>query len=144
MKTVFFYGTEVALLGLAKQVRTKVFHEEQGIDQTLDFDGNDEMAFHVLAFMDGTPIGTVRMIAFGEHGRVGRLCVLKEFRSKGTGSQLMEEIENGARKEGILTLELHSQLHVADFYLKLGYEKDGPIFEEAGISHVNMKKNLAT
>jgi predicted GNAT family N-acyltransferase len=144
VKTVCFCGADAVLLDRAQWVRMAVFHEEQGIDQALDSDGDDETAFHVLALKDEKPIGTVRMAVSGECGRVGRLCVLKAFRSQGIGRRLMREIEDGARREGIIALELHSQVSAAGFYLKLGYEKVGPPFEEAGIPHVRMKKNLKT
>jgi len=33
---------------------------------------------------------------------------------------------------------LHAQIQTVDFYQKLSFEKDGEIFEEAGIKHYKM------
>ena len=33
---------------------------------------------------------------------------------------------------------LHAQIRTVDFYQKLSFEKDGEIFEEAGIKHYKM------
>jgi predicted GNAT family N-acyltransferase len=37
---------------------------------------------------------------------------------------------------------IHAQEYVKDLYYKLGFEKVGESFEEAGISHIKMIKNL--
>jgi predicted GNAT family N-acyltransferase len=41
-----------------------------------------------------------------------------------------------------LEVLLHAQAYLQDFYENLGFEPIGPVFEEAGIPHVKMKKRL--
>jgi predicted GNAT family N-acyltransferase len=48
-----------------------------------------------------------------------------------------------AKAEGVLTLMLHSQVSAIPFYAKMGFTVDGPIYDEAGISHRNMILSLA-
>ena len=55
----------------------------------------------------------------------------------------MEAAESWAQGRGYRRLVVHAQVRVVDFYLRLGYTKiPRPPFEEAGILHVAMEKNL--
>ena len=37
---------------------------------------------------------------------------------------------------------MHAQLYALGFYRRHAYEPVGPVFEEAGIDHVEMRKRL--
>ena len=64
----------------AKEIREKVFIEEQGFQS--EFDEIDGRAAHLVAFDEaGTPVGTCRVFwnaAVGSH-TLGRLAVLKAY-----------------------------------------------------------------
>lgn len=44
-----------------QRVRQSVFHIEQGVDPSLDLDGKDETADHILAYVENQAVGTVRV-----------------------------------------------------------------------------------
>jgi len=124
-------------------VRRSVFHIEQGVDPSLDLDGKDETADHILAYVENQPVGTVR-VRYLDHqtAKIERLAVLSEFRGQGIGKRLMEEALNMAANQQINTVVIHAQDYVKSLYLKLGFLPNGELFEEAGIAHVKMIKSI--
>ena len=65
--------------------------------------------------------------------KLERFAVLTKYRSSGVGKRLVEEVLKDVlpMKQKIY---LHAQIQTVDFYQKLSFEKDGEIFEEAGIN----------
>ncbi|SER54108.1 GNAT family N-acetyltransferase [Natrinema salaciae] len=125
-------------------VRRTVFVEEQGVDEEIEYDEHDETATHFVAYDDDEPIGAARLREYEDGvGKVERVAVLESRRERGVGRALMETLEERAGELGFGTLKLHSQTRAADFYRRLGYERRGDEFEEAGIPHVEMRKSLA-
>jgi predicted GNAT family N-acyltransferase len=66
------------------------------------------------------------------------MAVLSQFRRQGVGKHILIKLIGLAKLEGINRLILHSQLSAIPFYKNLGFEAEGPTYEEAGIAHRNM------
>ena len=125
-----------AMIGL----RREVFVVEQEVPIELELDGADSECRHLLAFdSEGRPIGTARMEA---DGHIGRIAVVKSSRRRSVGSQLVEALVESARKAGLASVDLDSQVHALGFYQKLGFEPRGDVFMEAGIPHQAMLRRL--
>lgn len=141
-----------ATLDDAHAVRREVFIEEQGVSETEEMDGRDADARHVVAYISrsGTdsdtptdPVGTARLrIPEPRLAKPERVAVRQAYRGEGIGQQLMRAIEDVARQEGCTRARLHAQTAVEEFYRNLGYETTSDVFEEAGIPHVKMEKDL--
>jgi predicted GNAT family N-acyltransferase len=155
-----------------REIRRRVFIEEQHVDAALEFDGLDEDADHFLAVapvgIERRAAGTARLRrleragvsspndserhAPGEStadrmggdrvGKVERVAVLESLRGRGIGRELMRALEARAREQGIDRLVLHAQLSALPFYEELGYRAHGEVFDEAGIPHRAMDKAL--
>lgn len=127
----------------AAAVRMAVFVEEQGVSKDEEMDGKDPNAVQFLARDEDDPIGTARLrFPTRSVGKVERVAVRKPYRGEGVGAALMEAIEEAADEEGATELMLHAQTRVEAFYERLGYETVSDEFEEAGIPHVEMRKQL--
>lgn len=127
----------------AEEVRTKVFQEEQGIGRELDFDGNDHLATHIVIYTDQTPVGTGRIRKLDEETvKIERVAVIAEMRKNGIGKLIMRAMHDHLSKTDISRATLDSQFHAKGFYEKLGYEQEGEIFDEVGITHVVMVKRF--
>jgi len=136
-------GTWSDLSEGATAVRTTVFVEEQGVSDNEELDGNDADAVQFLARDGEFPVGTARLRFPGPSvGKVERVAVRKPYRGAGVGSALMRTVEDTAQDHDISELTLHAQTHVEAFYQQLGYETVSDEFEEAGIPHVEMRKQL--
>jgi len=133
----------------ALAVRREVFIEEQGVPEDLEVDGKDDEAVHFVAYDDGDPVGAARLrgtdadpVSDASTGKVERVAVVADRRGDGLGREIMDELEATAAEEGVEALVLHAQLHVEGFYRELDYETTSDVFEEAGIDHVEMRKDL--
>ena len=120
-------------------IRHKVFTLEQNVDAELDFDGNDEISFQVVAYAGNHPAGTGRMLP---DGHIGRIAVLKEFRKQGTGTIIMHSLINLAVEKNLPRVFLGAQVVAVPFYETLGFITDGETYMEAGIEHIPMVLTL--
>jgi predicted GNAT family N-acyltransferase len=125
------------------KIRYLVFQIEQGVDPTLEFDGEDECAHHLIAFLDKKAVGTARIRFLEDQtAKVERVAVLSEVRGQGIGQKLMIYIETLLLERQVTEVYMHAQEPVREFYEKLGFVPEGKQFEEAGIPHVTMRKLL--
>jgi predicted GNAT family N-acyltransferase len=125
------------------KIRYLVFQIEQGVDPTLEFDGEDESSHHLIAFLDEKAVGTARIRFLGDRlAKVERVAVLSEVRGQGIGRQLMHFIETFLLERQVTEVYMHAQEPVREFYQKLGFRIEGKAFEEAGIPHIAMRKLL--
>ncbi|WP_373045087.1 GNAT family N-acetyltransferase [Vulgatibacter sp.] len=135
----------------ALAIREVVFIEEQQVPREIERDDEDPTAYHVLAQVGGHAIGTGRLVELrepppgekGRWGQIGRMAVLVSNRRGKVGSKILAALEAEASKRGLDGIVLHAQVYAHDFYVHVGYADASPIFEEAGIPHVEMRKRLA-
>lgn len=137
-----YVGSDADIIEMAHTVRRRVFVEEQGVDESVEMDGNDEAATHVV-FVDDEPVATAR-VRFPDPStaKIERVAVLPPYRGDGVGRRVMNAAESAAVDGGATVAVLHAQVSVRDFYAGLGYESVGGQFEEAGIPHVEMRRPL--
>jgi len=120
-------------------LRRTVFIDEQLVPEDLEVDGLDPIALHLLAHLDGRPVGTARLLRDGATGKIGRVCVLADQRGSGLGAALMRAaIDQFRQTPGIDRVKLGAQLHALAFYERLGFAAYGPVFDDAGIPHRDM------
>ena len=122
------------------KIRFEVFVDEQNVPEELEIDGLDDEAKHVLAYIDNEAIGTGRILS---DGHIGRVAVLKKHRGLGIGKLMMLDLIQWAEEANLEKLWLSSQWHAHGFYLDLGFDCEGEIYEEAGIDHIKMSKKLS-
>jgi predicted GNAT family N-acyltransferase len=132
-----------AELEQAWAIRRRVFIEEQHVPEEIELDEDDRLAFHALAFLDGVAVGTGRMVFHGaDEVKIGRMAVCSDLRGSGIGREILLFLTNEARARGFKKAVLHAQLTAEGFYLKCGYRPIGGVFEEAGIAHRKMEREL--
>jgi predicted GNAT family N-acyltransferase len=119
-------------------LRRTVFIEEQAVPEELERDAYDATALHLLATLDGRPVGTARMLLKGDTGKIGRVCVLPDLRGQGVGASLIRAAVEELRGLGLARARLGSQVHAIPFYEKLGFAAEGPVYDDAGIPHRDM------
>jgi predicted GNAT family N-acyltransferase len=124
-----------------RRVRFTVFVDEQNVPPELEMDDRDGGCLHWLARdAAGAAVGTVRLDV--EKGKVGRLAVLAEARCRGVGRALMEHLHTAARERGLAKVWCHAQTAAVPFYRHVGYRVTSEPFDEAGIEHVTMERDL--
>ena len=117
-------------------IRRKVFVEEQECPPELEWEFEEE-SNHFLATVDNVPGGACRWRRTEKGYKLERFAVLKEFRGKGVGQQLVRAVLSDL-PVGADYVYLHAQLSAVGLYERFGFKKTGGQFEEAGIQHYKM------
>ena len=123
----------------AGSVRTEVFVREQKIPVDLEWDTWDERSLHCVAYHDGQPVGTGRLLP---DGHIGRMAVLPAHRRTGLGGLVLRTLVDAAAARGLLEVELSAQAYVAQFYMRHGFAPEGQPYDEVGIPHLRMRRTL--
>lgn len=126
----------------AYAVRRIVFQDEQGVPPELEFDTDDDVAYHVIAVANGNVIGTGRLVSHPDYAKVGRMAVLRAWRKSGAGRMLMDALTAEALRRDVPRLILHAQVQAIGFYQRCGFAVVGDEFDEAGIPHRRMERQL--
>lgn len=125
-------------------IRREVFIEEQNVPEADEVDDLDAGAIHILARdAEGQAWGTARLLVQGNTGKIGRVAVRRGARGTGLGARLIEaSIAELGREPGVTRLKLSAQLYVVPFYERFGFAAHGPEYDDAGIPHRDMTRDL--
>ena len=134
---------DAAEVQAARDLRIRVFCDEQGVDPALEVDGLDDEATQIVALDESGVIATCRL-RYPEPGacKLERMVVDAGHRKLGVGGRLLVGAEEEARAAGAQTMVLNSQLRAQAFYASHGYEPEGETFLDADIEHIRMTKAL--
>jgi YbgC/YbaW family acyl-CoA thioester hydrolase len=128
----------------ARAIRSEVFIKEQQIPADMEWDGADDECMHAVAYNRlGMPVATGRLL---EHvpgvAKIGRMAVRRPLRGSRVGRAVLEALMKAARARGEREVILHAQMSAEPFYRRAGFHQRGPVFDEAGIAHVEMVRVL--
>jgi predicted GNAT family N-acyltransferase len=128
-------------------LRTRVFVDEQAVPPEIEQDDRDATAVHVLSRgldgpLAGRVVATGRLLVDGERAAIGRMATDPAVRGRGHGAAVLAELHRQAVLRGVREVELHAQVSARRFYERAGYTAVGDEYEEAGIRHVTMVRQL--
>ena len=123
-----------------KMIRETVFIEEQKFK--IEFDDTDDIATHIVMYLDNPPVGCCRLYKQENEYHIGRIAVLKPYRGKGYGEKILLNAERVAKEKGADSISLSAQVRASGFYEKLGYKKHGEIYFDEYCEHIAMKKDI--
>jgi predicted GNAT family N-acyltransferase len=127
----------------AFKVRREVFVGEQGISENLVFDRHDREALHMVVKNRARVIGSARVQFLADNqAKLERMAILNRYRHKGIGREMLlfsDAVWNDRRVRQVV---IHAQLEVVPFYKSCGFDEVGLPFREAGIEHINMRRQL--
>ena len=138
--TALQLGSWEAIQTLAAPLRTEVFVQEQGVDQALEWDEHDALCVHaVLCNRLGAPVATGRLLpSVNGVAKIGRMAVKRVLRGQRLGDQVLSALMDAARQRGDTEILLHAQCSAEKFYLRQGFRRQGEVFMEANMAHVEM------
>lgn len=129
---------------LASPLRTEVFVAEQKVPAEMEWDEDDKTALHCVAVNRmGMPLATGRLLQHAPGvARIGRMAVKKQMRGSDLGRRVLHALMDAARARGDRQVLLHAQCSAEGFYQRSGFAPHGAVFEEAGIAHIEMVRDL--
>lgn len=74
--------------------------------------------------------------------KMRQVAVSEKYQGHGIGKKMVLFSEEIAKEKGFKKMELHARETAVPFYLQLNYGKIGERFEEVGIPHWKMEKNI--
>ena len=74
--------------------------------------------------------------------RLRQMAVDTHYQKKCLGAELIDYAESIASDLNYKWMYLHARKTAVDFYKKQGYQIEGDYFEEVGIPHIEMMKNI--
>lgn len=127
------------------RLRQQVFVVEQDCVY-LDADGKDAQAIHLLGFLDGDLVATLRFfpqsIDNSERTAIGRVCNSAQVRGMGVGKRLMSEAIAFAESEyPTRAIQLGAQSYLREFYRSFGFEQISEEYLEDDIPHILMLRD---
>ncbi len=111
------------------------FHEE--------YDGNDFVgASHLIAWLNGEPVGVLRLRWFADFAKVERASVLTAFRRFGVMHVLMQEALRYAARRGYRKVLGHAQLDRVKYWRSHGFRvrEDRPSFAFSDYEYVEIER----
>lgn len=132
-------------IALCLALRRVVFIEEQGVSEADELDDKDDEAVHLLAREGSLALGSARLLAESDTGKIGRVCVLPQGRGRGIGAALIRAgVAHFRQSADLAQVKLGAQTHALGFYESLGFQAVGPVYDDAGIPHRDMILKLKT
>ncbi|HHV09213.1 MAG TPA: GNAT family N-acetyltransferase [Clostridiales bacterium] len=140
------YGDD---LSEVMDIRRKVFVEEFGMSEELEFDGLDLEAMHVIVYEEGQsvkeesgealkiPVATGRIIYDGTLCMIEKVAVLKEYRGKQYGDFTVRMLLTKAFTSGIDEVTVKTFPESEDFFRTIGFVKHKE-YTEQGIRFSDM------
>lgn len=75
--------------------------------------------------------------------KLRQMATKKTVQGHGLGTQLVQFAERWAAHNNYHKISLHAREYAMPFYLKMDYLIEGEKFEEVGIAHYKMSKNIS-
>ncbi|WP_208558823.1 GNAT family N-acetyltransferase [Marinilactibacillus kalidii] len=143
MKFKWTEDTSSKVYNDALLIRKTVFVEEQKVPVELEIDELEAKTMHVVGYLNESAVATARIYQ-KEPGifKIQRVAVLQTGRKKGTGKELMAEVERKIRTLESHQMVLDAQDYALSFYEKCGFTIEGKGFPDAGIPHHKMTKDI--
>lgn len=125
-----------------KYIRDEVFVKEQKFVD--EFDEIDDNSTHIVIYDNNKPIACCRCYTLEDKTDyiLGRFAVLKEYRGKHIGTELLKVAEKIARNNNAVKMSLSAQCRAKAFYNSFGFVEMGEIYYDQYCEHIHMEKSL--
>ena len=129
------------------QLRCAVFVVEQNCPyQDIDGDDLEGENRHILGWHNGTLVAYARILKSDDELQpvvIGRVIVSEALRGEKIGQQLMSKaLESCTRRWPEKPIYLGAQAHLQNFYGQFGFIPVTDIYEEDGIPHIVMAREV--
>ncbi|MBR3662326.1 MAG: GNAT family N-acetyltransferase [Alphaproteobacteria bacterium] len=127
------------------ELRYKILLEPLGLKFLDSFRPEEANYLHIgcIENLDDKLIGGLILAPVdNETIRMMQVAVDTIYQGEGVGRQLVQYAEKRAKEAGYSKIVMHAMLSVVSFYEKIGYQAEGDVFDEQGITFLKMVKPL--
>lgn len=123
--------------------RDRILRRPLGLVLTEADEKDEENQRHfILRKGDTILAGVIAVPQNSQTVRLRQMWVRTDAAGQGHGQFLLGGVEGRLRKDGFVRICLHARLVVKIFYEKCGYTALGHVFEEVGIPHLQMTRQI--
>ena len=128
----------------AKEIRAEVLRKPLGLPADDPAFDDKESDVHFAALQNDQVVGVVVLVPHYKKGigKLRQMATSEEIRGQGYGVELVKALEEYAAKNGMTSILLHSRHYAVGFYEKLGYKITSDVFQEVGMDHYVMEKEI--
>lgn len=123
----------------AAPLRFEVFMQATSGATGVEVNEGDNECIHALAYDGGRPIGTARLMP---DGQISRMVVVKEWRRRGVGGQMLDALVEEARKRGLAAVRVMAPMQAMEFYRERGFVADGKVVKSGKSLQQPVRKDL--
>lgn len=125
-------------------IRSAVYIGEQACPYDEEYDGNDLVATHLIAYIGDEPVGCLRVRFFADFAKIERLAIRKEFRKSRAAFQLVRAGLKLCQKKGYRKAYGHSQVRLVDFWSRFGFKtfEGGKTFVFSDFDYIELVAKL--
>ncbi len=102
-------------------IRASVFLAEQDCPYEEEFDNNDLSSLHLIAYLRGEPVATLRVRWFANFAKIERVCVMKHVRGGAVVKLMIETAVDIISRKGYTLAVGYIQKRLAPFWKQLGF-----------------------
>jgi predicted GNAT family N-acyltransferase len=102
-------------------IRGAVFLAEQDCPYDEEFDQNDLCASHLIAYLRGEPVATLRIRWFANFAKIERVCVMKHVRGGALVRLMIETAVELIGRKGYIHVLGYIQKRLVPFWRQLGF-----------------------
>lgn len=126
------------------RLRFEVLREPLGLDFTPEMLEQEYADIHLALYSDQESLVACLVLSPQNNLQIKmrQVAVIPKLQKKGSGTTLVKYSETWSARSGYTEMIMNARETAVPFYEKLGYKKSGKRFEEVGIPHWFMKKDL--
>ena len=102
-------------------IRAAVYMAEQNCPYEEEFDGNDFCSTHMLGYVDGEPVGCLRIRFFGGFAKLERVAVRSAFRNTRISFVLIRAAIDHCHRKGFEKIIGHARNELIPLWQRFGF-----------------------
>lgn len=125
-------------------IRSSVFLAEQDCPYDEEFDNNDMCACHLIAYLRGEPVATLRIRWFANFAKIERVCVMKHVRGGSLVKLMIESAVEVIGRKGYVHVVGYIQKRLVPFWRQLGFlpRENRPGFRFSDYDYVECERMI--
>jgi len=124
-------------------LRHNILRKPLGLNFTSEQLDAEKDSHHLGAYLGEELVGCLILKPIDKKTlKMRQVCVSEVEQKSGVGAAMCDHSEYFAVENGFTKIFCHARAVVSDFYKKIGYSVVGEPFEEVGLEHFRMEKDL--